>query len=73
MYSQGAVAVGNKVENILSRVVKLEEDFDSRPHDVAEQRRRNKLREYATIFPFDFVLSISQRLRRRQRATTVPD
>ena len=62
MYFQGAVAVGNRVENLLSRVVELEEDFDSCPHDVAEQRRRSKLREYVTTFPSDFVLSFSQRL-----------
>ena len=62
MYFQGAVAVRNKVENILSRTVELEEVFDSRPHDVAKQWRRNKLREYVTTFPFNLVLSISQRL-----------
>ncbi|KAF9786511.1 hypothetical protein BJ322DRAFT_1218661 [Thelephora terrestris] len=37
------VAAGNKVENLLSHVAKLEEHLNSRPSDVAEQRRRDEL------------------------------
>ena len=40
-------AVGNKIENLLSRVVAVEDHFNSRPSDVAEQRRRDELIRYA--------------------------
>ena len=40
----------NKVANLLARIVVLEERFDTRPGDVAEQRRRDDLIRYATIF-----------------------
>ena len=40
--------MGNKVENLLSRINALEERFGSCPDDVAEQRRRGKLIGYAT-------------------------
>ena len=36
MYPQGAVAVGKKVEGLLSRVVELEEYLDPCPRGVAE-------------------------------------
>ena len=54
MRSQGAVAVGNKIEGLLSRIVALENHFDSRPSDVADQRRRDELRRYVATFPFGF-------------------
>lgn len=40
---QGSVAVGNKVEILLSHIVILEESFGPRPGDVVEQMRRNEL------------------------------
>ena len=42
----------NKVANLLPRIVALEERFDTRPSNVAEQRRRNDLIRYATVLPF---------------------
>ena len=39
--------MGKKIENLLSRVVAVEERFSSRPSDVAEQRRRDELMRYA--------------------------
>ncbi|KAF9645835.1 hypothetical protein BDM02DRAFT_395499 [Thelephora ganbajun] len=46
---QETTAIG-KIEYLLSRVVALEERFYSRPDDVAEQRRRDKLiREFGCI------------------------
>ena len=45
---QESVAIGNKVEVLLSHVVTLEECFDSRPGDVTEQRRRDQLIRYVT-------------------------
>ena len=44
------MAVGNKVENLLSRIVVLEDHFDSRPNDVPEQRRRHELQRYVVGF-----------------------
>ena len=43
--------MGNKVANLLRRIVALEERFDLPPPlgDVAEQRRRRELISYATI------------------------
>ena len=52
MHLQGTVAIGNKIENLLSRIVALEERFDSRPGDVAEQRRRDELIRYVVVPPF---------------------
>ena len=45
--------MGNKIENLLSRVVAVEDRFNSRPSDVAEQRRRDEVMRYA-IFSFMF-------------------
>ncbi|KAF9646358.1 hypothetical protein BDM02DRAFT_3188908 [Thelephora ganbajun] len=46
---QETVAIG-KIEYLLSRIVSLEERFDSRPDDVEELRRRGKLiREFGRI------------------------
>ena len=44
---QGTVAVERYIENLLPRVIALEEHFDSRPGDVAEHRRREELIWYA--------------------------
>ena len=54
--SQESVAVGNKVEVLLSHVVALEECFDSRPGDVTEQRRRDQLIRYFTCHCLSFEL-----------------
>ena len=42
--------MNNRIKNLLSRVVSLEECFNSRPIDVTDQRRRTKLIEYVTDF-----------------------
>ncbi|KAF9643540.1 hypothetical protein BDM02DRAFT_1414393 [Thelephora ganbajun] len=41
--NQETIAIGNRTENLLSRIVALEEHFYSRPDDVEEQRRRDKV------------------------------
>ena len=57
--------MGNKVEVLLPRVAALEEHFDSRPGDVAEQRRRDELIQYATMLTsYDTALTLSSQLRR---------
>ena len=67
MHTQGTISVGNKIEDLLSRIVALEERFDSRPGDVAEQRRRDQLRLYVTIPSLELVLSSFQHIRRNRR------
>jgi hypothetical protein len=42
--------VNNRIENLLSRVVSLEECFGSLPIDTVDQRRRKNLKEYVTAF-----------------------
>ena len=42
--------MNNRIENLLSHVVSLEERFNSRPSDVADQRRRDELIRYVTVF-----------------------
>ena len=42
-YLQEAVAIRNKVENLLSYTTVLEVSFATCPSDVAEQRRRTEL------------------------------
>ena len=46
---QGTAAVGNKIEDLLPRIVALEARFATRPDDVAEQRRRSDLILYVVI------------------------
>ena len=41
--------MNNRIENLLSRVVSLEERFNSRPSDVADQRHRDGLIRYVTV------------------------
>ena len=48
---QGTVAIRGKIEGLRSRVVALEERFNSPPNDVEEQRRRNGLIRYGAIPP----------------------
>ena len=50
MHLQGTI-VGNKIENLLSRVVALEARFGTLPDDVEEQRRRRELIRYV-VLPF---------------------
>ena len=54
---QESVTVGNKIEILLSHVIALEECFDSRPGDVAEQRRRDELIRYVAVPPLNLDLS----------------
>lgn len=54
--------IGIEVEHLLSRVVVLEERFDSRPDDVAEQRRRDELIRYVVVPRFDLVLNSFQKV-----------
>ena len=63
--SQGIVALGNKVEVLLPRIAALEKHFDSRPSDVAEQRRRDELIRYVTMLTsHGTTLTLSSRLGR---------
>jgi hypothetical protein len=47
---QGSTAARNKID-VLSRIVALEQSFNSRPGNVAEQRRRDELLRYVAIPP----------------------
>lgn len=62
LFQQGSVGVGSTIELLLSRIVALEECFDSRPGDVAEQRRRDDLIMYVLVFPLDLYLSSFQQV-----------
>ena len=69
-HSQEIVAVSNRIKNLLSRVVALEESFDSRPSDVADQRHRDELIQFVTVHPLRSLLisprnlhNIEERLR----------
>ena len=46
---QETFAVGNRVANLLSPIVALEDCFDSLPSGVAEQRRQKGLIRYAAV------------------------
>ena len=59
--SQEIVTVSNRVKNLLSRVVALEERFNSRPSDVTDQRHRDGLIRYVTAHPFRSVLISPQK------------
>ena len=54
--------MNNRIKNLLSRVVSLEECFNSRPIDVTDQRRRNKLIEYVTDFLYSRCSFLSSKL-----------
>ena len=41
--------MNSRIENLLSRVVSLEERLNSRPSDVADQRRREELIRYVIV------------------------
>ena len=53
--------MGNKISNLLSRIVVLESCFDSRPSDVAEQRRRDDLIRCGPLFLLYFLCSFPPR------------
>ena len=62
--------MNKRIENLLSRVVSLEECFNSRPSDVADQRRRDDLIRYVTIllysrcsFPYSKLDVVGEQLR----------
>ena len=40
---QGIPAVENRIKNLLSHIVAIEDHFDSRPGDVAELNRRSEV------------------------------
>lgn len=69
--SQGSVTIGNKIKVLLLHVVALEECLDSRPGNVAERRRREKLIGYAHFLPSDLVLSSPQRVGTNTKAAGV--
>ena len=48
-YSQKTVAVGNKVNDLLSRIAVLEALFAESPGDVAEEKRRHELLWYYIV------------------------
>ena len=60
MKFQRAAYVSSKIEGLLSRVVALENQFDSLPRDAAELRRRDELRRYVATFSPGRVLSAFQ-------------
>jgi hypothetical protein len=68
---QGAVVVGNKVENLLFRVVALEERFDSCPNDIAEQRRRDDLIGYVATSRLSPMLKFLQQVEASRDSTPV--
>ena len=68
---QESVAVENKIGGILSRVVSLEEHFNSRPSDVAEQRRRDDLIWYAMTPPLHCALTFLKRAQAHRRSTAI--
>ena len=57
---QETVVIGNRIENLLSRIAALEAVFAMRPGDVEEQSRRNELIRYAFAYPLDSALSSFQ-------------
>ena len=63
--------MANKAENLLSRVVALEECFDSHPSDVAQQRYREDLIRYATFLTIFPVLISFQQAQFNRGTTTV--
>lgn len=50
-WSQETVSVGNKAKNLIPRVVALDNEFESRPIDVADRIHRTRVILYAFICP----------------------
>ena len=57
---QETVVAGNKIEDLLSRIVALEARFATLPGDVEEQRRRQELIEYAVLALRDSIFTFFQ-------------
>lgn len=57
------------IENLLSRITKIEEHFDSRPGDVVELNRRNELIRYVIGTLTHLLLSYFQQAQGYRRAT----
>ena len=55
---QETAPVSDKVEDLISRVISLEELFGTPVDDVAEQGRRKKLIRYPIVPPFEFPIDI---------------
>ena len=72
-HPQGTAAVGNKIEDLLSRIVTLEARFATRPDDVAEQRRRSDLIWYVVIAPLNTMLRSFQQAQGHRRTVAVLD
>ena len=47
---QETITASNRIENLLQRIIALEEHFGTCPDDVGDQRRRRDLIEYDIIF-----------------------
>ena len=62
--------MGNKIEVLLPHIIALEDFFDSRPSDVAELGRRDRLIQYVTIALSCAVLTYFQQAQ-GHRGTTV--
>ena len=60
MHLQEAAAIGDNIENLLSRIVALEICFATSPGDVEELRRRHDIIRYVIIPRLDSVLSSFQ-------------
>ena len=62
MGRQEVIAVGNRIEGLLSRMVALEARFATLPGNVGEQRRRHELIRYAILLLRDSILNSSRKL-----------
>ena len=54
---QEMVTVKSKTENLLQRIIALEEHFEARPDNVRDMRHRHDLIEYAIFSPRNIILS----------------
>ena len=57
---QEAAQVSNKVEDLISHIIALEELCGAPAGDLVEQGRRTELTRYVIFLPLDFVPSSSQ-------------
>ena len=69
-HMQGSATARNKIDVLLSRIVVLEESFNSRPGNVVDQRRRDELLRYATS-PLRLAALTSFQQTQWHRGTTV--
>ena len=70
-HMQGSATARNKIDVLLSRIVVLEESFNSRPGNVVDQRRRDELLRYATSPPLRLAALTSFQQTQWHRGTTV--